>query len=147
MMNFGIVEFLTIALLRLLIPQGDQRSKLTKKPLRARIDAIIPLLEASDLLGEADRIAAIDALRCLKSVAKVRNMIAHDPFLQVQGKWIWAQIRDAEPDLTRVQGFTIEMLAVAVDHSELYGRILREILQPHLQSATGTIFRPKRYQG
>jgi hypothetical protein len=82
------------------------------------------------LLEITDRAAAVDALRCLRSVAKVRNMVAHDPFLEVGGKWIWAQVRDAEDNLNRVRGVTIEMIGEANDYAAKYGVILEGLLRP-----------------
>ncbi len=137
MINFGTVEFMTIMLLRLLLPSGQDRSKLVKRQLRPRIDAIIPLLEASNLLESKDRAAAVDALKHLRSVAKVRNMVAHDPFLEVGGKWIWAQVRDAEDDLNRVRGVTIDMIGEANDYAVKYGVILEGLLRPHINKALG----------
>lgn len=137
MINFGTVEFMTIMLLRLLLPAGQERSKLTKRPLRPRIDAIVTLLEASDLLESPDCAAAVDALKCLRSVAKVRNMIAHDPFLRVGGKWIWAQVSDADDDLNRVRGVTIEMIAEANEYAAIHGVVLEGLLRPHISKALG----------
>jgi hypothetical protein len=132
---------MTISLIRMLLPAGNERRKLIKRQLRPRIDEIIPLLENSSLFSANGRKAAVEALRNLHTLALVRNIVAHDPYVEINGQWAFAQIRDAEPNLTVVTSVTIEKIGQATDFVVEEARVLEKLLARHvshsLSSARG----------
>lgn len=128
-LNYGAIEGFTIALLRFLMPVSGRRKKLIRSSLRKRIEALVLLLEKSDLLEEMALPEVIAALKKLHVFADVRNTVAHGPYCLVGDKgWMFTDLGSAEPNFTTVQTLEISGVKLIIDEVHAAAMVIQDRL-------------------